>query len=400
MALYLVLSNELAAGLRGLTSIGAALQPQPIKTGDWILPLAVLTDPAHQLGNIAAGLAAAPQIDVPDTSLYAVGDTIPAQALSALPYVGKVPTLKTNPLSSLSAIEQFNKWTVVKPSVLTLGGPGSFNSNGCNGPTAVYFKGKYYVYFVGLNASNVNSIALATGTDPRNLTVQGVVVQGTPATWDSAYVSGPRLFADPNSTKWYLYYFGSNAPGFEQPPASIGYLISDNPDGPWMKGPGPILAPGAPGAWDDNILYRPFALYENPLYYLFFNARKTAGLNERIGYATGNSPIGPFNKYSGNPVLSINGGLEADRIGDPVVIKPNSGLAEWLMFFYGSPGVPPGFSFSARSSDLSAWARFAGNPMAVTGITYPVRMCPFLGPNGWESYCDDGANNIYYMTAG
>ncbi len=367
--------------------------------GNWGLPVAALADVNNAVGQVGAGLALAPIQSLTSAAFYADGATLPAYMAAERSYIGKTAPLKTQSIASLSLMEAFKTWVCASPPVLTLGAGGSFNSNGCNGPTAVYFNGKYYVYFVGLNASNVNSIALATGTDPRNLTVQGVVLQGTPATWDSAYVSGPRLFKDPNAAKWYLYYFGSNAPGFEQPPASIGYAISDNPDGPWVKGPSPILAPGASGAWDDNILYRPFVLYENSLYYLFYNARKAAGLNERIGYATGNSPIGPFSKYASNPVLvPTAGSQDADRIGDPVIIRPNLSVAEWIMFFYGSPGVPNGLSFMSRSSDLNTWAKFAGNPMSVSGSSSPVRMSVFPGPTGWEAYCDDGANNIYYMT--
>jgi hypothetical protein len=48
----------------------------------------------------------------------------------------------------------------------------------------------------------------------------------------------------------------------------------------------------------------------NGTYYLFFSSNCYCAANYAVGYATSTSPMGPFTKFSGNPILS-NAGVSA-----------------------------------------------------------------------------------------
>lgn len=48
----------------------------------------------------------------------------------------------------------------------------------------------------------------------------------------------------------------------------------------------------------------PSVLKHNGLYYLFYTANDFRNPDYAVGYATSNSPLGPWKKYSGNPVIS------------------------------------------------------------------------------------------------
>ncbi len=54
----------------------------------------------------------------------------------------------------------------------------------------------------------------------------------------------------------------------------------------------------------------PFVLYHGGLYYLTYSANGYQSPQYGIGYATSNSPAGPWTKYEGNPIYQCVGGLE------------------------------------------------------------------------------------------
>ena len=56
--------------------------------------------------------------------------------------------------------------------------------------------------------------------------------------------------------------------------------------------------------------------YKN-LYYLFYTANDFRNPDYAVGYATSNSPLGPWKKYAGNPILSKkNIGVNGTGHGD------------------------------------------------------------------------------------
>lgn len=58
---------------------------------------------------------------------------------------------------------------------------------------------------------------------------------------------------------------------------------------------------------DCNVAEGPFVLKHNGTYYLIYSCNHTRSKDYAVGYATSDSPLGPFEKYSANPILHKNG---------------------------------------------------------------------------------------------
>lgn len=62
--------------------------------------------------------------------------------------------------------------------------------------------------------------------------------------------------------------------------------------------------------WEDTAKARwpvaegPTVLKQGDLYYLFYSANDFRNIDYAVGYATSSSPVGPWKKYEGNPIIS------------------------------------------------------------------------------------------------
>jgi predicted GH43/DUF377 family glycosyl hydrolase len=299
------------------------------------------------------------------------------------------------PLAYSFAPVTFSAWTGPKTPIIVRGGSGAFDE-GLVEVCAVYKQsGVYYVYYTGWNAAKtVAKIGLAMGTSLTNLVKQGVVLEATPAEWDAGYVSGARLHKF--GSTYYLYYWGSPNTGFEAKPGSLGIATAASPLGPFTKHTGnPLLTPGASGTWDTLILYRTFVVENGGTYYLYYNGHGAFG--EDIGYATASSPLGPFTKDSGNPNVTRTGdGWALNRIGDPV-IHYDATAAKWLMFYFGQTDPEAALHGIAESTDLQTWTKYTGNPIAIACKGAALRPAVFLDDDGkWKAIVDD-LRDAYYV---
>lgn len=48
----------------------------------------------------------------------------------------------------------------------------------------------------------------------------------------------------------------------------------------------------------------PSVLKHRGLYYLFYSANDFRNINNAVGYATSKAPVGPWEKYANNPIIS------------------------------------------------------------------------------------------------
>ena len=58
-----------------------------------------------------------------------------------------------------------------------------------------------------------------------------------------------------------------------------------------------------------GIIEGPWMLKRNGTYYLMYSGNAASSVDYAIGYATADQPLGPFRKFSGNPVLTRGGGV-------------------------------------------------------------------------------------------
>ena len=142
---------------------------------------------------------------------------------------------------------------------------------------------KFYLYYT------VNGrIGAATADRPDALFIdQGTLIE---------HAIDAHMFRDEDG-RYYLYYV--QYPGFRihvQPMAS-----------PRAKKGDPSLLLQASAAWEKNkatLTEAPWMLKHNGRYYLLYSAGAADSEEYAIGYAVADSPIGPFAKYPGNPLIS------------------------------------------------------------------------------------------------
>jgi len=104
-----------------------------------------------------------------------------------------------------------------------------------------------------------------------------------------------HMFQDQDS-QYYLYYV--QYPGFR---------IHVQPmDSPVRKKGGPVQIIQATDAWEKKqaaLTEAPWMLKHRGAYYLLYSAGGADSQDYAIGYASATSPLGPFSKYSGNPII-------------------------------------------------------------------------------------------------
>jgi len=130
-----------------------------------------------------------------------------------------------------------------------------------------------------------------------------------------------HMFLDEDG-RYYLYY--AEYPSF---------VIYVQPmETPVQKKGGPLLIIKPDRSWEK----RPYAVTEAPwmlkhrgTYYLLYSGGGANTQDYAIGYATGKSPVGPFSKYPGNPIVKKGDGIFGP--GHPSVIKDREGQL-WMMY--------------------------------------------------------------------
>ena len=76
----------------------------------------------------------------------------------------------------------------------------------------------------------------------------------------------------------------------------------------------------------------PCTMKHDGIYYLTYSSNAYTTANYAIGYATASSPLGPWNKYSGNPILSSNLSIGASGPGhNGFALSPDS--TEWFIVY-------------------------------------------------------------------
>lgn len=232
------------------------------------------------------------------------------------------------------------------------------NEIGPADPCVVFHKGKYYLYPTGDN----RSYHVYTSSDLVHW-VKGprVFRPGGDNVW------APDVFQDPNDKKFYLYYTANKR---------IGVAVADKPDGTfvdretlvtsaidahmfrdedgkyylyYVKLPGfricvqrmrtPLRKEGRPAQiitptkhWERKrgaVTEGPWMLKHKKTYYLLYSGTGASSVDYAVGYATSAGPMGPFTKYSGNPIVKRGNGALGP--GHCCVIKDRVGKL-WMVY--------------------------------------------------------------------
>lgn len=178
--------------------------------------------------------------------------------------------------------------------VINVGLPGEWDDAEVNPGTVIFDGSTYKMWYGGRSQGPSYQIGYATSSDGINwvkdITNNPVLMPGNPGEWDDLFVYTPDVIWD--GVKYHMWYFGRGGTPLT---SGIGYATSS--DGVnWEKDTtnNPVLRPGDPGEWDDNIVAHPKVIITNTVYRMWYTGND--GINARIGLATDSIPVGISDK--------------------------------------------------------------------------------------------------------
>jgi xylan 1,4-beta-xylosidase len=229
---------------------------------------------------------------------------------------------------------------------------------GIGDPTVIYHSGKYYLYPTGDN----RSYDVYISNDLVHWTKGPKVFQSRErGAW------APDVFFNKDDEMFYLYYTVDSR---------IGVAVADRPDGVF-KDRGALVANGIDAhlfqdddgsyflyyarypdfaifvqpmespvrkkgaavqlispteAWEKKdiaVTEAPWTIRHKGVYYLLYSGGRADSEDYAIGYATAKHPVGPFTKYSGNPIIHKGGGIFGP--GHVSVISDRAGKL-WMVY--------------------------------------------------------------------
>ncbi|WP_084039359.1 family 43 glycosylhydrolase [Demequina sp. NBRC 110053] len=147
-------------------------------------------------------------------------------------------------------------------------------------PTAIERDGKYYFYFSGHNAElNRKTIGVAVADHPEGPFVaqpEAMILNNEAVT--SGQAIDPHAFKDPVSGTYYLYW-GNGSP-----------VMAELADDMVSLEPGTIQGMAGLTGYREGS----FMVYRDGIYHLTYSIDDTGSENYRVGYATSDSPEGPW----------------------------------------------------------------------------------------------------------
>lgn len=235
-----------------------------------------------------------------------------------------------------------------------------------SGPTPENIVKVGSTYYAVYGSVNIATIGLASASSPAGpWTDLGSILSGVSQAWEYDGYSAPFILEDDGL--FYLYYSSKRN---SDNAGAIGCAIASSITGPYTKYAGnPVLSPSAGSGWDSRLVGEPTLVKVSGRYYLGFTAWDSlADLREKVGFGVGDSPLGPFTKAAGNPLLGFGpGGAWDDALTADSHIFYVDGLF-WAWYTGARAGSGPWKAGLAWAADpMTAWTRLAGNPLLTLG---------------------------------
>ncbi len=130
----------------------------------------------------------------------------------------------------------------------------------------------------------------------------------------------------------------------------------------------PVIAYGPEGSWDAGAIFLPEVVFNDSLYYMFYQASPDITTTPfAIGYATSSDGY-TWAKFSGNPVFQSDGsGFDAWMVAEPRILVQD---ALWVMYYNArsapGPGPGPAIGRATASTPDGPWTT-SDNPVLQAG---------------------------------
>jgi len=189
-----------------------------------------------------------------------------------------------------------------------------------------------------------------------------IVRSGGPGDWDEAVIECCNVFKDGHT--YYLYYHGIPVDRDRWGPGDyrLGIATAHHPLGPWKKhGTAPMLDVGPEGSWESQHVACAAVLKERAnTYYMWYSGaveQFMVGGTWDVGLATASNPIGPWTKCDENPIIKDFGYVGGVvKVGGKYYMYNEHPLSE------NSPDQGP-FCLATADSPEGPWERYEGNPI-------------------------------------
>ncbi len=216
--------------------------------------------------------------------------------------------------------------------------------------------GHYWMVHANYNNGGVGLVWSDTPTVPSSWHWFGTVINSANA---------PHIIHD--GVTWYIFY--SDWSGAYDAPHSLRVATASSITGPYTYTGTPILSPSE--AWETWRVDEPYVFQRNDGKWILIYMADQARAVEQVGYAIADTILGPYTKYSLNPVLAFGptGSYDAGTIADP-----------WVVEFHGTYYI--GYTVSSTSS--SPWQ--TAYATTTDWITFTKHRITFpLAASGWDS---------------
>lgn len=191
------------------------------------------------------------------------------------------------------------------------------------------------------------------------------VLSPTKNSWDSMLTGYASVLKDEDGYK--LHYTGQRTAKDHQ----IGLATSFDGKS-WQKCKiNPILKPGAPGSWDDWVVWCPMVWKEGSTYHMLYSGADTANIKQ-VGYAYSSDGIN-WTKHNNNPVFNEPNPWAHNKTEGWGIIKADDTYHMYYCSLGGSDRRQIGL---ATSTDLVSWTAYQNTPIFATGCGY-----------NWAQYC-------------
>jgi len=225
--------------------------------------------------------------------------------------------------------------------------------------------GRYGFAMTGQGVSKVMPLAV----HPLQLAVKDannpILKPGPSGSWDDAIIFTGSVMKEGDT--YYLYFTGRDTHS-KKDGGAVGVATSKDLEY-WTENPhNPILPDDSvKGIWDYTLQAGSVVRAPDGRYALFYDG--SDGDNWRgIGVAFSDSPLGPFHRYEGNPVLTRGNSGEFDSHAMHLHTARRQEDGTYLLFYTGYPsdaskGRKGDRGGLATSRDLIHWEKYAGNPV-------------------------------------
>ena len=256
--------------------------------------------------------------------------------------------------------------------VLGLGASGTFDEGMVESPYIIYDNNlkKFVMVYTAYDVNHVATIGWATSTDLVAWTKQGKLISpsGNSANGDAHGMTGPCLYY--YKGLYYLYYIGLNGAGYEGEPINMCLATTASLTSPSWTYHGIKIPIQTNIAWANEAIYHPNLFTYNGKWYMFFNARGSINGDraERFGFATSNNIDG---EWTVNPTR-VSQPLERDntviRAGDPAVFEYNGLIYVFYFRILPNGTAIDSWGWTTPSEFPFGW-RFGGDLLA-TNVDY------------------------------